>query len=330
MHHRHFLAGLGLGLLAAAPAYAQSEDLTVYAPDYFGSEWGPGPAIEAAFETYCGCTMRYVTGDLMPRLLLEGERTEADVAIGLDSTEIARARDTGLFAAHGLELSPLTLPIDWQDDTFLPFNWSYLAFVYDNEALADPPGSLADLRNAPDDLRIAIQDPRSSVSGLSMALWVHEVFGDEAEAAWADIAPKVATVTPGWSESYGLFTDGEVDMVLSYTTSPAYHLIAEDDPTVSAALFEEGHYVTIELAAMLEGTDQPEEAGKFMEFVLTEEFQSLIPTSNWSYPAALPQAAWPEAFAALPMPDRAIWLEPATAEARRDAATEAWRAGMTR
>jgi thiamine transport system substrate-binding protein len=38
-------------------------------------------------------------------------------------------------------------------------------------------------------------------------------------------------------------------MVLSYTTSPAYHLIAEEDPTKAAAAFAEGHYMQIEVAA---------------------------------------------------------------------------------
>jgi ABC-type thiamine transport system substrate-binding protein len=32
--------------------------------------------------------------------------------------------------------------------------------------------------------------------------------------------PKTVTVTKGWSEAYGMFLDGEADMVLSYTTSP--------------------------------------------------------------------------------------------------------------
>ncbi|SDE68032.1 thiamine ABC transporter substrate-binding protein [Limimaricola pyoseonensis] len=322
-------AGLAL-TLAAAPALAQSETLTVYAPDYFASEWGPGPAIEAAFEAECGCDLEYQTGDLMPRLLLEGARTEADVAIGLDSTEMARARETGLFAPHGAPTGELTLPIAWEDEVFLPFNWSYLAFVYDNEALGEVPASFAELVAAPDDLRIAIQDPRSSVSGLSLALWADEVFGDEAEEKWAALAPKIVTVTPGWSESYGLFTEGEVDMVLSYTTSPAYHRIAEEDDTVSAAIFEEGHYMTIELAAMLEGTDNPDLARRFMEFVVSDTFQEIIPTSNWSYPSAMPAAEWPEGFRDLPLPEQAIWLPEAEASEARDPAIAAWQQGLSR
>ncbi len=327
MHHR-LIAGLTLAL-AATPALAQDKTLTVYAPDYFGSEWGPGPAIKEAFEAECGCTIDYQTGDLLPRLLLEGERTEADAAIGFDSTEMRKARETGLFAPHGVDTSALTLPIAWDDEVFLPFDWSYLAFVYDNEALKEVPASFEALVNAPDDLRIAIQDPRSSVSGLSLVLWAEEVFGDEAEAKWAELAPKITTVTPGWSESYGLFTEGEVDMVLSYTTSPAYHAIAEEDDTVSAAIFEEGHYMTIELAAQLKGTDDPDLAQQFMRFVTSEAFQSLIPTSNWSYPSALPEAEWPEAFRDIAMPEKAIWLSETEADALRAPAIEAWRQGLS-
>ena len=42
------------GLFVASAVAAETPVLTVYAPDYFGSEWGPGPSIEAAFETSCG------------------------------------------------------------------------------------------------------------------------------------------------------------------------------------------------------------------------------------------------------------------------------------
>ena len=31
--------------------------LTIYAPDYFISEWGPGPKIKEAFERKCSCNL---------------------------------------------------------------------------------------------------------------------------------------------------------------------------------------------------------------------------------------------------------------------------------
>lgn len=321
--------GLTLAATFAATGAFAGDPLTIYAPDYFGSEWGPGPAIKVAFEETCDCEIEYVTGDLLPRLLLEGERTKADIAIGFNSDVTKQARETGMFASHGLDLSPLTLPLEWNDDTFLPFNWSYTAFIYDNTKVSNPPKSFADLVNSEDDIKIAIQDPRTSISGLALVLWGQEVFGDGAEAAWAKLAPKVTTVTKGWSEAYGLFTDGEVDMVLSYTTSPAYHIIAEEDETKSAALFEEGHYFMLEAAAKLTTTDQPELADKFMAFILDEKFQNLIPTANWSYPSALPQDQWPEAFSTLNYPETAIFLDENEADAAREGAIEAWRAAFS-
>lgn len=317
------------GCLSATLALAQQPVLTVYAPDYFVSEWGPGPKIEELFEARCGCDLQFKPGDLLPRILLEGERTEADVVIGLNTDVTKKARESGLFAKHGVTLDPLTLPIDWSDEVFLPFNYGHTAFVYDTTRIDTPPDSFDALLAAPDDLRLVIQDPRTSISGLALVLWVQAVYGEGAQEAWEQLAPKIVTVTKGWSESYGLFTDGEADMVLSYTTSPAYHIIAEGDETKKAAIFPEGHYFMVELAARLATSDQPELAGDFMEFVLSEDFQAMIATGNWSIPAALPRDKWPEGFRELDLPEKVLFYTEDEAAALRGEAIEAWRRALS-
>ncbi|MGJ8629254.1 MAG: thiamine ABC transporter substrate-binding protein [Sulfitobacter sp.] len=310
-------------------AYAETPVLTVYAGDSFTSEWGPGPIIEAEFEKFCECDLQYSTGDLLPRLLLEGERTKADVVMGLTSDVSAKARATGLFAPHGQDNSALTLPIDWTDDIFLPFNYGHTAFMYNNTRMEKPPSSFDELLAMSDDVKIAIQDPRTSISGLALVLWVQAVYGDKSDEAWAKLAPKILTVTKGWSESYGMFTDGEVDMVLSYTTSPAYHMIAEEDFTKHAALFSEGHYFMVETVAKVAKTDQPELADKFMAYVMSKEFQTLIPTANWSLPSALPKDQWPDAWSELPLPEKVLFYNEDEAAALQDKAIEAWRSALT-
>lgn len=316
-------------LMTASTALAQTPVLTVYAGDYITSEWGPGPKIEALFEAQCGCDLQFKPGDLLPRLLLEGARTEADIVFGLNTDVTKKARESGLFAPHGQTLDALTLPIDWSDEVFLPFNYGHTAFIYNTERMAEAPASFEALLDAPDDLKIVIQDPRTSISGLALVLWVQAVYGDGAQSAWEKLAPKILTVTKGWSESYGLFTDGEADMVLSYTTSPAYHIIAEEDRTKKAAIFPEGHYFMVELAAKVAGTDQPELADQFMAFILSEEFQSMIATGNWSFPAALPQAGWPEGFKELDLPEKVLFYSEDEAADLRDKAIEAWRAALS-
>lgn len=310
-------------------AYAETPVLTVYAGDSFTSEWGPGPIIEAEFEKFCECDLQYSTGDLLPRLLLEGERTKADIVMGLTSDVSAKARATGLFAPHGQDNSALTLPIDWTDDIFLPFNYGHTAFMYNNTRMEKPPSSFDELLAMSDDVKIAIQDPRTSISGLALVLWVQAVYGDKSDEAWAKLAPKILTVTKGWSESYGMFTDGEVDMVLSYTTSPAYHMIAEEDFTKHAALFSEGHYFMVETVAKVAKTDQPELADKFMAYVMSKEFQTLIPTANWSLPSALPKDQWPDAWSELPLPEKVLFYNEDEAAALQDKAIEAWRSALT-
>src|SRR3546814_4704416 len=79
-----------------------------------------------------------------------------------------------------------------------------------------------------------------STPGLGLLLWVRAVYGDDAPEAWARLARKTVTTTKGWSEAYGLFLEGEAPMVLSYSTSTAYHMIAEDEEIGRASCRERG------------------------------------------------------------------------------------------
>ncbi|MGR3542255.1 MAG: thiamine ABC transporter substrate binding subunit [Hasllibacter sp.] len=318
-------------ILLAAPAAAQDLPvLEVYTYDSFTAEWGPGPAVEAAFEEVCGCDLRFTAaGDgaaLLARVRLEGARSDADIVLGLDTALTADAAATGLFAPHGVEVPALDLPVEWEDATFLPYDWGWFAFVH--RAGFEAPTSLRALGES--DASVLIQDPRSSTPGLGLILWVEAAYGDEAGAVWEGLADNVVTVTRGWSEAYGLFLEGEADMVLSYTTSPAYHLIAEDDDGFEAAAFEEGHYMQVEVAGMLAGTDQPELARDFLAFMLTDGFQDAIPTTNWMYPAVTPEGGLPEGFETLIAPQTSLLLSPDRARDRAEAGIATWRDALSR
>jgi thiamine transport system substrate-binding protein len=322
---------LAAGLLTIAmPALAETPVLTVLTYDSFTSEWGPGPAVEKAFEATCACDLQFVpAGDgaaLLARIQLEGTASDADVVLGLDTSLTAAATATQLFAPHGKNPT-LNLPVDFADPLFLPFDWGWFAFVYDKTKVTEAPKTFEAL--AASDLKIVIQDPRSSTPGLGLLLWVKAAYGDKAAGVWTGLADNIVTVTPGWSEAYGLFLEGEADMVLSYTTSPAYHLLAESDDTKAAALFDEGHYMQIEVAGKLAATDQPELADKFLDFMLTDAFQSAIPQTNWMYPAVTPEAGLPQGFDAF-RPAKSLLLTPDEAQAVRDAALAEWQAALTR
>nr|WP_128255110.1 thiamine ABC transporter substrate binding subunit [Falsirhodobacter deserti] len=312
------------------PAMAAAQDrpvLTAMTYDSFVTEWGPGPELERSFEATCGCDLRFVApGDaaaMLSRLRLEGPRSEVDVIIGLDTNLMGAARESGLFTT--LEGMPATdLPVEWTDSTFLPFDWGWFGFVMNRNMPI--PASMAELADS--DLRVVIQDPRSSTPGLGLVMWMKAAYGDQAGAMWERLADNILTVTPGWSEAYGLFTEGEADAVLSYTSSPAYHILAEGNSSKVAPIFTEGHYLQVEVAAKLAGSDQPDLADDFLRFLLSDEAQKVIATTNWMYPAR--EVDLPEAFAGLPRPEKTLFLPPDQVEDLRDAAIDEWQAALSR
>ena len=161
-------------------------------------------------------------------------------------------------------------------------------------------------------------------------LWVKAAYGDKAPQIWADLADNIVTVTPGWSEAYGMFTEGQADMVLSYTTSPAYHLIAENDDTKAAANFTEGHYMQVEVAGKLANSKQPALADQFLAYLTADAAQTALITTNWMYPAKTPAEGLPKGFETLIQPAKSLLLSAADAEAARTPAIAEWQAALSK
>ncbi|AHK42762.1 MULTISPECIES: thiamine ABC transporter substrate binding subunit [Ensifer] len=322
------------GLVFAANAVAADKTLTVYTYESFITEWGPGAKVAEAFEKTCECKVTYVGVadgvELLTRLKLEGAASKADIVLGLDTNLVAEAKATGFFAPHGIEPANVKVPGDFTDDTFLPYDYGHFAVVYDTQTLKTPPKSLKELVEGDASQKIVIEDPRTSTPGLGLLLWVKAVYGDEAGAAWAKLKDRVLTVTPGWSEAYGLFTKGEAPMVLSYTTSPAYHMVAENTDRYQAAEFSEGHYIQIEVAGMTKSAKEPELAKQFLAFMTGPEFQSIIPTTNWMMPVAATKEPLPEAFSKLVNPEKTFLLPSEEVAANRKAWIDEWLAAISK
>lgn len=315
-------------IVVCAAAQAEKPTLNVYTYSSFTSDWGPGPKVKEAFEAVCDCTLNYVSLEdgvsLLSRLKLEGKNTKADVVLGLDTNLTASAASTGLFAEHGQALENNALPKAWTNTTFIPYDYGYFAFVYNKDKLKKVPTSLKELVEDENGPKILIQDPRTSTPGLGLLLWVKKVYGDKANEAWGKLAPRIVTVSKGWSEAYGLFLKDEAPMVLSYTTSPAYHVIAEEKNNFAAAEFAEGHYQQIEVAGLIKSSKQQALGKQFLSFVQGETFQKIIPTTNWMYPAALPLAELPKAFGDLVKPKETLIFDDKEVEANRKQWVAEW------
>ena len=314
-------------LISIFSSSLRAEKLTIYTYDSFVSEWGPGPIVEKIFEDKYEIDLQFIAVDsaatLLNKIILEGENTKADLVLGLDMNLFNAAEKSELFVSHNLKNinNRLTLPLNWESDIFVPYNYGYFAFVYNNKTLKNPPLSMEDLINKTD-ARIVIQDPRTSTPGLGLLTWMKALYGDSAQNKWSQLNKKIISVTKGWTDAYyNFFMAGEADIVLSYSTSPAAHIMFEENYDISASTFKEGNYISVEFAGILNSSKNKQMANKFLDFMISDDFQKVIPGTNIMYPVT--DVEMPEAFNKLEIP-KLLQLDPKDINDNKDAWINEW------
>lgn len=305
-----------------APAGAARE-VVVWTYDSFVSEWGPGAAAAEAFKKKTGVSARFVShgdgGTVLAKAVAEGSKADADVILGIDQNLMAKAIESGILspykpAAAGRLPADLVLDPEYR---LIPYDYGHFAIVYDSEKVSVPPASLEDLTKKEFGRKLILMDPRTSTPGLGFLAWTKAVYGAEWQDYWKRLAPSILTVAEGWDTGYGLFSSGEAPLVLSYTTSPAYHLEYDKTERYKAAIFSQGHVAQIEAAGILKSAKRRAEAELFIEFMLSDEFQSIIPLTNWMYPVV--DIALPASYRLAPKPAKIL---PAVAPTSAD--LDAW------
>ena len=304
------------------------EPLTIYTYGSFVSEWGPGPIIEKKFEEKFNQDINFISVDsaatLLTKIILEGPSTKADIVLGLDMNLLEEANQSNLFDNHSLENlnNRLVLPIKWKSEKFVPYNYGYFAFVYNNKKFKNVPKSMKELINNTE-ARIVIQDPRTSTPGLGLLTWMKSIYGENVNSEWKKLNKKIISVTKGWTDAYyNIFLAGEADLVLSYTTSPAAHIMFEENYDFSAISFNEGNYLTIEFAGILKSSKNKSIAKNFLNFMLSEDFQSVIPSTNIMYPVTKIKKL-PEAYQFLKIP-KVLQLDPSIIKSNKEVWIEEW------
>lgn len=280
---------ISTALLASVTAFANPQPLTVYTYDSFSADWSAGPKVKSSFEKqFPQCQVNYIAfdnnGTLFNRVRLEGKKIKADVVLGLDNHQIDEAKKLAIFEPNKVDLSCLSLPMKWDDQTFLPFDFAKYAFIYDKNKLTNPPKSLKELVERKE-LNVLYQDPRTSSIGRGLLLWVNHLYpqAEEAKKVWKALSEHTVTVTKGWTEAYGAFLKGEGDLVLSTNTSPIYHILSEQKDQYMATDFEEGGVLQVEVAAKVANRHNAC-ADLFLDYLLSPETQANIAKNNLMLP----------------------------------------------
>lgn len=300
---------------------ARLNEVVVYAYDSFVADWGAAPELVKLFEAKTGYACEIISvgdgGQVLSRAVLEKNAPAADVLIGIDNNQVMRARAQDVLTpykplnAGSIVASDLVLDDDW---LLTPYDWSHFAFIYDTESDVPAPTSLTDLANPMYAKKIILMDPRTSTPGLGFLAWTMAVFGDDYLDFWRSIKPNILTMAPGWDTGYALFTAGEAPLVVSYTTSPAYHVEYDNTDRYEALIFDEGHAMQIEGAGLVKGALNEEGGKAFLDFLISEEAQTVIPLTQWMNPVNT-AIVLPASYDAAPKAEKSLSVDTEKLEA---------------
>ena len=299
---------------AQSPASIETDSLVVYTYDAFPRALRD--ALTTHFAEEFGVTVDLQrladTGALFNQLYLERENPRADVVIGLDATYLSRVYELGLTVPYRPDAADEVNADLIVDDQFrvVPFDYGGISLNYDSAALPDPPGSWDELTDERFRSSIVMLNPATSSPGRNFLLLTVAVFGDDGfEQFWRQLRPNVLTVTGGWTDGYGLYVQGEAPMVVSYDTSPAYHIEYEDTDRYRPLIFDDEVYLQIEVAGVVNRARNELNARRAIEFILSREFQELIPLNQFMFPVR-DDVELPAAFTAYPRAASPVVLPP--------------------
>jgi thiamine transport system substrate-binding protein len=117
-------------------------------------------------------------------------------------------------------------------------------------------------------------------------------------------------------------------MVISYASSPAAEVVFATSPLAdapTASILEPGTcFRQIEFVGILKGSKHLGLAERFVDFMLSQQFQEDMPLQMYVYPVN-PAASLPEVFRKYAqVPDQPATLDPAMIAANRDLWIQAW------
>ncbi|MBQ7644343.1 MAG: thiamine ABC transporter substrate-binding protein [Spirochaetales bacterium] len=303
-------------MLAICSIFAQSasesaankdqKTLTVYAYDTFCGDWGAASAVIPAFEEATGIKVNLVSAgaaiEVINKVRLEGANTRCDVILGITDDLAEKAYDL-LESYNSPNISNIDSRLIFDpQNRLIPYDYGAFAFVYDTEAKIELPTCLEDLKKDIYKDKVILIDPRTSSVGTGLLMWTYNALGEGWKDWWKTMSKNALTTASGWSSGYGLFTEGEAPIVISYTTSPVYHVMWEDTTRYQALLFTDGHEVTIEAAGIVKGTKHRQEAEAFIDFLLTQA-QIDLANANSMYPANT-KLELPPAYDFAPVPEK--------------------------
>ena len=341
---KHLLFLLLMFLVACSPQAtatppSERETLAVMTHDSFSISEEVVKSFEEANNAHVVFLQSGDAGAVLNKAVLTKDAPLGDVLFGIDNTFLSAALEADIFEpyespvlneipdAFKLDDSNRAQPVDYGD---VCVNYDKAYFADNNLAV---PQSLEDLTKPEYRGLLVVENPATSSTGLAFLLATIAHYGDSFTEYWQALKDNGVVVVDGWETAYynnfsGSSGRGPQPMVVSYGSSPAAEVIfAEpplDDAPTASILGPDTCFRQIEFVGILKGTQHRALAEKFLDFMLSKQFQEDVPLQMFVYPVN-PDAVLPDEFTKYAeAPEQTAALNPEEIATNRKFWIQAW------
>jgi thiamine transport system substrate-binding protein len=293
-------APFGTATQTVATGAAQAGEPTLYVMTH--DSFAASKDVIQSFEQANHAKVQFIAsgdaGTALNKAILSKNNPIADVFYGVDNTFLSRALQEGIFEPYN---SPLLkdIPDEYKLDPqnrALPVDWGDVCPNYDKayfqEHNLQPPQNLEDLLKPEYKGLLVVENPATSSPGLAFLLTTIGHFGANGYLDyWKGLVKNDVLVVNSWETAYNTdFTraGGTRPIVISYNSSPAFEVLYATTPVSEAPTGvitqNESCFRQIEFVGILKGTKQRALAEKWVDFMLSTQFQEDMPLQMFVFP----------------------------------------------
>lgn len=288
-----------LQLLTAVHA----ETITVYTYRHYSSD----DALFAKFTEETGIQVEVVkskAGALLERLTAEGEKTSADVLITVDAGGLYLAQQAGVLQPIESETLESRIPEQFREPSGYWFGFTQRARViaYNPKMVSPEELSTYEALAEPEWRGRVIARSSSNIYNQSLLASIIENSGEEAAIEWAQKVRKNMARPPQGNDrdqmravAAGLADVAIVNTyylgLLAESENPKDREVASQLKLFFPNQNDRGTHVNISGGGVVTHADNVDGAIKFLEFLTSEEAQTIFPTASAEYPI-VPGTEW--------------------------------------
>jgi len=218
------------------------------------------------------------------------ERLMSEIENGATEADVLTIADIGIF----IELKNLGLLMKYDSPHYIkyapeykdPGYWAIFAgfgicMAYNENLIDTPPQHWTDLLDDRWKGRIGLEDINTAGSQYGQYYMLREILGKE---FWEELLstqePKIYYKTTDLANA---LLEGEIDIAGEFSIHTVYDYRVKKGASIQGIYPEEGIPLVLNVVAILNQTDHPEEAKIFLNFLLSRRGQELMQSSNYKY-----------------------------------------------